>query len=210
MSGPFRALWTGAATVAALALGAEGLACARPLAAPPGAPAAVQLAQLSPQMRQAVIAGVQEELSRRGYKVGPADGVLGSRTRTAIRTYQRDAGLPVDGVASKELLDHLKFAQPAVQPRGGRAAAPGAELRQPVARQTPQRSSRDLVLAVQRELQVRGYYTGGLDGSAGPATRAAVRAFQRDAGFPVTGDVDERLLAELRVVEQSIRAGRQS
>ena len=33
---------------------------------------------------------------------------MGPRTRAAIRAYQRKAGLPVDGVASKEVLDHMK------------------------------------------------------------------------------------------------------
>lgn len=164
----------------------------------------VQLAQsaaeLPPQMRQAMIVGVQEELAAHGYAVGPADGVVGPRTRAAIRAYQRDAGLPVNGVPTKDLLDHLKFAQPKVTARAAAPAAP-AETARP-------RAGKDLVLAVQRELQVRGYYTGALDGIAGRGTQAAVRAFQRDAGFPVTGSVDERLLAELRAVDPKISAER--
>ena len=164
----------------------------------------VQLAQsaaeLPPQMRQAMIVGVQEELAAHGYPVGPADGKVGPRTRAAIRAYQRDAGLPVNGVPTKDLLDHLKFAQPNVTARIPAPAAP-AETARP-------RAGKDLVLAVQRELQVRGYYTGALDGIAGRGTQAAVRAFQRDAGFPVTGGVDERLLAELRAVDPKISAGR--
>ena len=61
---------------------------------------------------RAYVKGAQEELTRHGYDAGPPDGTLGSRTETAIRRYQRDAGLPVDGCASKELLDHLKFHLP--------------------------------------------------------------------------------------------------
>ena len=164
----------------------------------------VQLAQVPAPRRQAVITAVQEELAKRGYDPGRPDGHLGARTRTTIRAYQRDAGLAVDGLASKELLDHLKFAQQ--QPRVPSGRSPVADARS--ATPPPRAGRNELVLAVQRELQVRGYYEGALDGSMGPGTRTAVRAFQRDAGFPVTGDVDERLLAELRVVDANIRAGR--
>ena len=52
---------------------------------------------------------VQQELARRGYHVGAADGVLGRRTRAAIRDYQRDHGLPVTGEVSLELVNHLRL-----------------------------------------------------------------------------------------------------
>lgn len=38
-------------------------------------------------------AAVQRQLSRLGYSVGQADGIFGSRSRTAIGNWQRDAGL---------------------------------------------------------------------------------------------------------------------
>ena len=60
---------------------------------------------------------IQEELAAHGYAPGPPDGLPGPRTTRAIRAYQRDAGLPVDGVATKELLDHLKFVLPKVYAR---------------------------------------------------------------------------------------------
>ena len=74
--------------------------------------------EMPPQMRQAYILGIQEELLKHGYHVGPIDGVVGKKTKGAIRQYQRDAEIQVDGVATKELLDHLKFAIPKVYARG--------------------------------------------------------------------------------------------
>ncbi len=210
--GPLRVAFAG---LACMSMAVPALAGPGPLVAEAAMEVElIQLAQSADQlprpMRRALIVGIQEELNNRGYDAGPVDGIAGARTRTAIRSYQRDAGLPVDGVPSKELLDHLKFARSAgnapttagrgtlqESPRRGAATSAGSEVR-------------DLVLSVQRELQVRGYYDGALDGIAGPNTRAAVRAFQRDAGFPVTGEVDERLLAELRAVDPNIRAGRRS
>ncbi len=80
---------------------------------PPGSRVQV----MPPQMGLAYARTIQKELDDRGYDVGPADGVIGPRTRRAIEAYQRDAGLPVDGLATDTLLDHLLFARPRVRAR---------------------------------------------------------------------------------------------
>ena len=49
------------------------------------------------------VRGVQLNLATLGYKPGPADGILGSRTRSAIEAFQRDLGLPATGEVSNEL-----------------------------------------------------------------------------------------------------------
>jgi localization factor PodJL len=54
-----------------------------------------------------LIAAVQRELNRLGYRSGPADGIAGNRTRRAIEQFQRDAGLEVTGAATESLLDRL-------------------------------------------------------------------------------------------------------
>ncbi len=130
---------------------------------------------MTPEMRTAYIRGLQEELATHDYHPGPADGIMGPMTRGAIRHYQRDAGLEVDGVATKDLLDHLKFALPTVY------AKPPPEPDQ-------------LVLEAQIRLQEMGYYRGSLDGQIGPETREAARAFRYDAGLPVSSSVDEDLI----------------
>jgi hypothetical protein len=48
-----------------------------------------------------------------------------------------------------------------------------------------------VIVNVQRALQQLGYYSGGLTGSLGAATRAAIAAYQQDAGLEVTGAIDE-------------------
>lgn len=47
-------------------------------------------------------------LEDRGYSVGAIDGIIGGRTRSAIRSFQRAAGLPPDGYASLRLLERLE------------------------------------------------------------------------------------------------------
>ena len=50
------------------------------------------------------------------------------------------------------------------------------------------------VAAVQRRLARGGYYRGSIDGVIGPATRSAIRSFERNNGLPVDGVIDPQLL----------------
>ena len=43
-----------------------------------------------------------------GYDAGAADGLIGPRTANAIRQYQRDHNLLIDGRATPELANHLQ------------------------------------------------------------------------------------------------------
>jgi membrane-bound lytic murein transglycosylase B len=50
---------------------------------------------------------LQEGLMTLGYDTGGMDGVLGRRTRQAIRDYQKARGLPADGYATASLLTRI-------------------------------------------------------------------------------------------------------
>jgi len=165
--------------------------------APPGAgqpnhlfvPAQTTVDQMSPGMANAYVRGIQEELAIHGYRPGGVDGLAGARTVRAIRAYQRDAGLPVNGLATKELLDHLKFSLPKVYANPSRSGA-----------------SRALITEVQQQLSARGYYQSSIDGVVGPATREAARRFQNDAGLTINGAIDRRLLSQLKLADRGVRA----
>ena len=51
---------------------------------------------------------IQRELNRLGYDAGPADGVMGRRTRNAIQEYQADMDMAQDGHATTDLLRRLR------------------------------------------------------------------------------------------------------
>jgi len=136
------------------------------------------------------VAGIKQELSAHGYAVGAPGGSLDPATARAILQYQRDAGLPLDGQATPELLDHLMFALPQTH-----------NTRPP----EPDSSRFALVSQVQAHLAERGYYTGIVDGKAGPRTREAIRQFQEDAGLPVTGEANSGLLEHLATKDPGIR-----
>ena len=152
--------------------------------------AQTSLYQMPSQMAVAYAEDLQRELAVRGYDPGPVDGVVGARTKAAIRAYQQDVGLPVDGIATKELLEYMLFNT------GGATSGP-----EPVPGLDP-----TFVRSVQIELVERGYYHGEIDGIAGSGTRSGVERFQRDAGLVVNGAIDQRLLEELRSQPVTVRA----
>jgi uncharacterized protein YbaP (TraB family)/TPR repeat protein len=67
----------------------------------------------------------------------------------------------------------------------------------------------DLNAATQRALTALGYKPGAADGIAGPATRAAVKAFQKDAGLEPDGEVTPDLLDGLHAAFETAIAGRE-
>lgn len=57
-----------------------------------------------PSYSASIVVQVQTRLARAGYYHGAIDGVMGPRTRYAIRVYERIHGLRVDGAISQQLL----------------------------------------------------------------------------------------------------------
>ncbi len=138
----------------------------------------------SPPPAAEMVVAVQSELRQRGYEVPAVNGTLDNATRAAIRRFQADAGMRVDGEVNDELLQRLRQS-------GGQAASGPVDRR--------------VVAMIQQELNQRGYDAGAPDGSVGPRTRTAIRTYQTDAGLQVTGEPSRELLRTIREREQ--RAG---
>lgn len=58
--------------------------------------------------RRADAKEIQNHLLSLGYDVGTADGILGPRTRSAIKAFQKTHQLPIDGYPSQPLLERLR------------------------------------------------------------------------------------------------------
>jgi len=56
----------------------------------------------------AAVRDIQAGLQRLGYNPGAADGRMGPNTSAAIRQYQQDNGMPVDGQPSQAVLDSIR------------------------------------------------------------------------------------------------------
>lgn len=59
-------------------------------------------------MSVADVRELQAMLNAAGFDSGEPDGRVGRQTRSAVRAYQEDRGLPMDGYASRQILDSLR------------------------------------------------------------------------------------------------------
>ncbi len=134
-------------------------------------------------LTRAEVVRLQQALAERGYETGPADGVIGPKVRGAIRTYQADASLPVTGEATRTLLASLE--SDIDNGAGGDTTTGGSDV------------GTARLLQIEGELQRHGYYVGEFDGVADDQLSTAIRAYQTDAGLPVTGQANAALLESL-------------
>jgi peptidoglycan hydrolase-like protein with peptidoglycan-binding domain len=134
-----------------------------------------------------VVEAVQRELAAAGYYKGTVDGVIGRKTRQAIAAYQQATGLQPDGKPSTELADHIRFTRQVAE----------ASLFTGTVEPSPDAEQRATVRRVQTGLAELAYSPGAVTGEMNDETRAAIRAFQRDRNMPETGEVSDRLIAEL-------------
>lgn len=89
--------------------------------------------------------------------------------------------------AARELTD-IARGQPKAQ------AAPASRSPAAAPSRAEGETQPETVRAIQRELQSRGYETGGQDGVPGLVTRAAILAYEIDNGLPPTADPTDQLL----------------
>ncbi len=134
-------------------------------------------------LTRAEVVRLQQALAERGYETGPADGVIGPKVRGAIRTYQADASLPVTGEATRTLLASLE--SDIDDGASGDTTTGGSDV------------GTARLLQIEGELQRHGYYVGEFDGVADDQLSTAIRAYQTDAGLPVTGQANAALLESL-------------
>lgn len=182
----------------ALAALVGGTAAVALLAAPaaaettPPAPGQIQPASAKPDVlkqvaqRSALVADIQRALNRLGYDAGPVDGIMGSRTRSAIRAYQQDRTLLATGQPSAALRERLSEE---VRERFG-AGADDTDAATGTAD--------TLIADTQRGLRRLGYSIPTISGTVTAETRAAIRAYQREQGLLVTGQPSAALLDHIR------------
>ncbi len=111
---------------------------------------------------------LQDALTQLGYNPGAIDGIFGSQTQAAVRTFQRDKGLVQDGIVGPATAAALNRAL--VLPAYLKLGSRGPEVN-----------------VLQGFLQQFGYDPGPIDGIFGPKTRESVISFQRDYGLLPNG-----------------------
>lgn len=124
----------------------------------------------------------QKRLDQLGYETGSADGKLDWRTRNAVRKFQADKGMAVDGQVDRELLDALHAS---VRDRSGPKAESGT-------------ADRATVMKIETALNRQGYNAGIEDGWADDRTQAAIRQYQQDWKLSANGQASTELLDHIQ------------
>jgi N-acetylmuramoyl-L-alanine amidase len=128
---------------------------------------------------QELIRDLQRQLKALGYNPGTVDGNFGSQTEAAIRAYQQAYRLPTTG-----RLDDITLRS--LLPERFEASRAPADVSNP-----------EVLRQAQRQLKALGFDPGSLDGTFGPQSEAALRAYQQAYRLPTTGKLDEVTLRSL-------------
>jgi peptidoglycan hydrolase-like protein with peptidoglycan-binding domain len=151
-----------------------------------------------------LVRAVQDALRQVGYYSGPLDGIMGPRTHAAITVFEVKTGREETGEASWELLkaientDRLDLAPARLPDKLPEPEPARISNEQPATDSQPPPASDPLLATIQRALAEAAYGPVEADGFMGPATHDAIMRFQRDHNLPVTGEVSDALVIELR------------
>jgi peptidoglycan hydrolase-like protein with peptidoglycan-binding domain len=107
---------------------------------------------------------IQRHLRTLGLRPGPVDGLFGPATKAAVASFQRTAGLAVDGIVGPDTRRALRRASGPALGHGAGYDHDGKSTQ---------------VRKLQRRLRTLGLRPGPIDGLYGPRTAAAVARFQR-------------------------------
>ncbi|PIP19163.1 MAG: hypothetical protein COT38_02880 [Candidatus Omnitrophica bacterium CG08_land_8_20_14_0_20_41_16] len=155
---------------------------------------------------------IQIILTNAHFDPGLADGVMGIRTRKAIRDFQKEKGLwPSGKVNSKTWLELNKekeaikkevVVQPVVlsSENYSREVKSEEEIRkimEPQEKAIKERFPKDKNKQIQVALQKAGFYKAKIDGKIGPQTKEAIKAFQKAKGLKPDGVAGDQTWDEL-------------
>jgi len=145
------------------------------------------------------VEAVQRQLNTNGQSVS-VDSNFGPLTKQAVMNFQRDEKLQVDGIAGpltwQSLVSHASPAPPPPTQTLSSASWPTVSVG----------SNGENIFSIQLLLQARGYSLG-IDGSFGPQTQAAVKAFQSAHNLSVDGVVGPQTWSALIITTQQGSTG---
>jgi peptidoglycan hydrolase-like protein with peptidoglycan-binding domain len=156
----------------------------RDAAAPRSAAAAPSEREAAiPIGNQTAVRTVQNRLKQLGFYDGPADGVWGVGTQTAVERYQREKRLPGTGELTARTVSAMGL-DPATfkETQTANVAAPLDPA---------------VVRGLQQKLRRLGFYSGPVDGVWGERSRVAVERFQRSRGLDPSGELTPTTIAAL-------------
>lgn len=151
---------------------------------------------------------MQKALVSLGYATGGTDGKFGPTTEKAVRQFQKDNGLTVDGAAGSATLTLLYDRAEGSSSSGSAGGSSGSSGSSGSTSNyfggnynTLKYGSRgDRVKLLQKALNQLGYSAGSADGKFGSGTQRAVVAFQRANGLTADGLAGTKSLKKIEAM----------
>ena len=134
------------------------------------------------------VKSVQTRLKELGYYTGELHGNFDQKTLLAVRAFQQNNNLVVDGAAGPNT-NKLLFSEKAIGAPADTSIIPTRDL--------SLGDTGDDVKAVQQRLRNLGFYTSQVDGTYGSSTTSAMFHFQEMNGLTATGNGDLATYARL-------------
>ncbi len=134
---------------------------------------------LSENSNGPAVTRLQQLLQQRGYFNTNPTGRFGSITKNAVIAFQRNSGLPANGVANRQTWDALLRTSQEPTP-------PGVSL------------STEQIRELQQRLRDLGYFNTNPTGNVSPLTIDALRRFQQDYRLYADGIADNQILEAVR------------
>lgn len=175
---PFSTTTVAVGPRAGISTRAQAASATSPAEAPPEPHVVID----GPAVEKARIAAIQDALSKRGLYAGTVDGRTGPKTAAAIRAFETDSGFAPTGQASPAVAQALGIDDAVWMAKAAEDQAAAERTR---------------IARAQKALSALGYGPLRADGRPGAETVNAVQRFELDQGLPVTGTIDDKLLARL-------------
>ncbi len=125
---------------------------------------------------------LQAALKALGHDPGPIDGAFGAKTESAVKAFQQEREISVDGIVGRVSwinIDEADQSEPVL-----RVGSSGLPVRR-----------------LQSRMSAVGFDTGGVDGRFSPKTEQAVRQLQQQANVGVDGIVGPKTWAIVDALE---------
>lgn len=154
------------------------------------------------------VENAQRWLNRLGFDAGPVDGFMGSKTRSAISSYQRARGQTVTATTDRRTMRSLHEEYRVATGEAPRSRTPqtttNTNAETPTASSLPSPAATQLVVDTQVELRRRGYDVPVVNGIIDEKTQTAIRAYERDERLLVTGQPSAALLERIRSTDPTM------
>jgi len=131
------------------------------------------------------VMAVQQRLKQAAGYPGPADGIWGRDSATALERFQSTRGLQVTGQ-----LNQATVATLGLNPGELLAGAPNGVPTSPSTTTAAAPLAPEVVRTIQGRLRQLGFYSGQTDGIWGPGMQSSIERFQQGRGLQATGQLN--------------------